>query len=178
MRVWTSATPTRRCLRCWKACTAAAVFGPAIPSIWDRYSPCARRATCRPAICGLPAACAAGARKAAARVMTAKRRTSPDLSARARGLLLRLGGLHGAERHPVPGMPALELNRGDREARRRRRLHLHSGDQERVVCLVHVRDGRHQSLAGQVLAGLLERVDEREALGHPGDEEAVRRVPA
>src|SRR3954454_4665425 len=95
-----------------------------------------------------------------------------------RGNQLRLRGLHAAERLPVPVVPALQLHRGDREAEAGRGVHLHAGHEERVVRLVHVRDGVHQPLARQVLAGRLQRVDEREGLGHPGDQEPVGRVGA
>ena len=56
---------------------------------------------------------------------------------------------------PMTVVPALQLHGGDREAERRRRVHLHARHEERVVRLVHVRDGRHQALARQVLAGRL-----------------------
>ncbi len=56
--------------RIWNARIAAAVAGPAMPSIGPAYRPCERSATWRPATCGFVAAPASGAERRTARAET------------------------------------------------------------------------------------------------------------
>src|SRR5512146_2150536 len=79
-----------------------------------------------------------------------------------------LAGL-GAEQLPeaVPGTgaPALQPHLRDREAVRRRRTDDDPGDHEGIPLLEQMSRGPHDAVAREVLAGLLERVDERVGLG-------------
>src|SRR6266852_8665027 len=91
-------------------------------------------------------------------------------------MLERLGRDQLAERMPGVVRPALEPDLREREPARRRRVDDDARQDERIALLVQMYGRVHHALPGQVLSGLLERVDHRVGGRHSCGEVAVLQV--